>query len=298
MVTKNYCGIINLDTSPIRVVVEDLWPLRNYACFEVMEAKGMKVFHLEDHLDRLVHSMEILRLPPPPITGKLHLELKSFLRNAIREVVLYNRMPKSLTFLVRIYVTGGSTLDSFHPSSPPNLFIFAQPFSMPKFVKNANKGIKLLGINHLREFSDVKTTNYCKAEVVLPWAMGVKRCADILYFHNNCVLEGSTFNFFVVKNGIIRTAKENILSGVTRKVVIELAKKRGYEVKQREVPIFSVIYADEAFITTTTRGVWPVDEIIDCVKTTITLSEGPIALELRKAFLKYRRDYYSKIDKK
>lgn len=293
-ITQNYQGIVDWHTEPACIIIEDLWLLRGYACFEVIEAKGTIVFHMEDHLDRLVHSMEALRLPPPPITGELHLELKSFLRKAIQEVFVYNHVNNKDTFLIRIYVTGGSTLDSFHPSSPPNIFIYLQPYSMPKFVKNLDQGIKLFGVDHLQEFPQAKTVNYCKAEVMSPWVAGVKHCDDIFYFYNNYVLEGSTFNLFVVKNGIIRTSEENILHGVTRKIVIELAKKRGYKVEERRLPVFSLRYMDEVFVTSTTKGVWPVVELRKDSEKPVMLPEGCITLELRKAFQKYRRDYYNK----
>ena len=72
------------------------------------------------------------------------------------------------------------------------------------------------------------------------------------------VAEGSGQNIFVVKHGVIRTpaAYAGILKGVTRDVVIELARGAGYEVQETTLNRYDVYTADEAFFTgTASRGV-------------------------------------------
>jgi len=282
---KNYCGIINLDTFPARFIVEDSLYERGYGAFEVMEAMGTVVFHEQDHLERLFYSMEQLRFPAS-------FKADDFFHKAVREVLRKNKLKSSI---IDIRVSGGYTYDGFHLCSPPNVLIRNKPFFSKRFE---GRGARLGTICHLREFPDIKTPNYCKEETAQPYVMGVKHCDDALRVYEGKVLEISTANFFMVtrraESAVIFTAKDNILPGVTRKIVIDLAKKVGLVVREENIPISYLLYADEAFITSTTRFVWPVEKIDN-----ILLSAGPVTLKLRKAFLAYRRDYYKDLlDKK
>ena len=69
--------------------------------------------------------------------------------------------------------------------------------------------------------------------------------------------EGSGQNIFVVKHGQLRTppAYAGILKGVTRDVVIELARGAGYEVQETMLNRYDVYTADEAFFTGTAAEV-------------------------------------------
>jgi branched-chain amino acid aminotransferase len=74
--------------------------------------------------------------------------------------------------------------------------------------------------------------------------------------------ESSTQSFFVVAQEILRTAPlEIVLSGITRRAVIELARDEGVEVKVESLPRRLIESADEAFLTGTTTNIWPVERI-------------------------------------
>jgi len=77
------------------------------------------------------------------------------------------------------------------------------------------------------------------------------------------------------------------LRGVTRDIVLELASNMGYDIETRAIYAPRVYSADEVFITSTTRLVWPVVKV-----NRKKFPVGPVTLGLRKAYLKYRRDYF------
>ncbi len=83
------------------------------------------------------------------------------------------------------------------------------------------------------------------------------------------LLEGLTSNFFAVKNNAVWTAKTGILNGITRKLVLEEAEKEGIEIIYKPVKLDDLEELDEAFITSTSRGVMPVVKIDD-----ITIGNG------------------------
>jgi branched-chain amino acid aminotransferase len=70
-----------------------------------------------------------------------------------------------------------------------------------------------------------------------------------------------TSNFFYVLDGVLCTAGRGILIGVTRQTVISIAKEHGIEVRYRALPLNELENIQEAFITSSSRGVVPVVQV-------------------------------------
>lgn len=85
---------------------------------------------------------------------------------------------------------------------------------------------------------------------------------EILYVWKNKILEASRCNFFLLKNNILITPKENILYGITREKVIELAKKE-HIVEERDIEFDELFTAENCFITSTTKRIMPVVMVDD-----------------------------------
>jgi branched-chain amino acid aminotransferase len=121
---------------------------------------------------------------------------------------------------------------------------------------------------------------------------------EALLVKNGEILEGMTSNFFYViypdaerneaqtkHNAILCTAQSNILLGITRKTVIEVARGRGVEVKFEPLKLDQLTTVDEAFITSSSRGIVPVVHIDE-----VMIGEGrpgPITGELSAAYDQY-----------
>jgi branched-chain amino acid aminotransferase len=86
---------------------------------------------------------------------------------------------------------------------------------------------------------------------------------EILLTHNGRILEGMTSNFFYVRAGELYTAGRGVLSGVTRETVIRIARQAGIRVRHKALSLREIPGIDEAFITSSSRGVVPVAQIID-----------------------------------
>ena len=81
---------------------------------------------------------------------------------------------------------------------------------------------------------------------------------------NGHVSEGSAMNFFMMRNGVLITATvtDNILEGITRRSVIELAREElGLQVVERSIDRTEVFIAEEAFMTGTAAQVVAVTKI-------------------------------------
>ena len=86
---------------------------------------------------------------------------------------------------------------------------------------------------------------------------------EALFVRDGHVLEGATSNVMTVKDGTIFTAPESplILSGVTRQLVLDLAREAGIPVKQQASKEAECQRADEMFLTGTTIEILPVSSM-------------------------------------
>ena len=86
---------------------------------------------------------------------------------------------------------------------------------------------------------------------------------ELLLTHNGRILEGMTSNFFYVRDGELGTAGRGVLSGVTRETIIMITRQAGIPVRYKGLSLREIPEIDEAFITSSSRGVVPVVQIMD-----------------------------------
>lgn len=86
---------------------------------------------------------------------------------------------------------------------------------------------------------------------------------ESLLAHNGLILEGMTSNFFYLRRGELHTAGRGVLSGVTRETVITIARQAGIKVRYKAMSLREIPHIDEAFITSSSRGIVPVVQIMD-----------------------------------
>ena len=107
--------------------------------------------------------------------------------------------------------------------------------------------------------------------------------ALLLDFSGN-IAEGPGENLFIVKDNKVLTPKlGNILQGITRRSIMELAKDEGFEVLEKELKLDDIYDADEAFFTGTAAEVTVIESVDD--KKIGTESPGPITKRIKKLFL-------------
>lgn len=84
---------------------------------------------------------------------------------------------------------------------------------------------------------------------------------ESLIVKNNLIREGFTSNVYFIKDQKLITAARNILSGVTRKVILTIARQKGIPIEYRSLRIGELQSATEAFISSSSRGVVPIKSI-------------------------------------
>jgi branched-chain amino acid aminotransferase len=110
-----------------------------------------------------------------------------------------------------------------------------------------------------------------------------------MYNHLGYVAEASGDNVFTVRNGVVCAppTQAGSLDGITRDVVIDLAKKEGIGVQEKDMTRFDLYVADEMFLTGTAAEVIGVVEMDGRVIGGGV--PGPVTKRLRKLFFDYAR---------
>jgi len=239
-----------------KVGIEDIGLLRAYGIYDGLATFNGKPFRFTDHWNRFIDGAHALNLNIP-IT-------EDSCEKKITEIVEKSGLnpPAGGRATIRMILTGGQTIEGINYNFENSTFyITAEKFeSLPE--KYFKKGAKLVTYNHLREMPKHKTINYIQAVNLQNWRKEEK-AVEILYVNDGEVLECTTSNIFLVKNKTLITPAENILGGITKKVVLELAGKAGYEIEERIVYQDELKTADEIFITSSFKDVVPMVKIDD-----------------------------------
>jgi len=103
----------------------------------------------------------------------------------------------------------------------------------------------------------IKTTEFILRRQPYPLAQQ-ERYEHLLLDHDQKILEGSSSNFFGVEHGGLRTSGPGVLEGITRKVLVHIARETGIALDERAIPLSHVGRLDEAFLSSSTRGVVPI----------------------------------------
>ncbi len=98
--------------------------------------------------------------------------------------------------------------------------------------------------------------------------------------------EGPGFNLFFVKDGVLYTPGRNILMGITRQSVIDIAADLKLPLRIGDYEADALLQADEAFVTSTAGGVMPLASV---GPTSFAGGPGPISRQIRMEYWSRRR---------
>lgn len=263
-----------VDEAEALISARDTGLLHAAGVFTTMRAIAGKVFRLDAHLQRLRASCEALFIPLLP--------KDDVLRQAVDELLARNTLTDAR---LRLTVTRGmADQDPIHGLrlTPTTLLTAAplEPYPAEYYAKGLT--VILLDDQKLNPY-DVqaghKTLNYLSRLAALRSA-NQRGAGEALWFNvHNYLQSGSISNVFVVKDGVLITPptnielrdpavagltaypKSDVLPGVTRATVMELAGGGGLGVKLASLTVNELLEADEVFLTNSIMGVMPVCRI-------------------------------------
>ncbi|MBT3188812.1 MAG: aminotransferase IV [Anaerolineae bacterium] len=234
-----------LSTSKGGIGISDLALQRGYGVFDYARTYNRKLFHFDDNLHRLRLSASKLhlKLPIPDI------EITAVAEQLIRESTLN-------TPSIRLILTGGYSASPFFKD--PNFIIIAE--ELPTYPASVySLGVKLIKVEYQRELPHVKSINYMNSIRLEPLRRE-KNAFDILYYSENGVTECPRSNFFIFQGDRLVTPSSHVLHGITREIILKLASDH-FPIEVRKIDPGELSTIDEAFITSTSKGIIPVTTI-------------------------------------
>lgn len=232
------------------IPVDDLALLRGIGVFDLLRTYNGRPYFLDAHIDRLENSAREIDLNLP----WTHDEIASI----VKETLARNDIPEAN---IRIVVTGGPSIDFMTPCGPPRLLVLISP--TPKIPEKwYTDGVKIISWEVERPIPGAKSINYISASMALKKAAAQGAIEALYIDRHGLALECTTANIFAFIDGRLITPGRGILSGVTRKVVLELAEPL-FPIDIRDISRTELMSADEVFITGTSKVVVPVVKIDD-----------------------------------
>ena len=219
--------------------LDEIWqrlPLGAYTTLRTFD--GCRLIRLDDHLDRLEHSARLAGAP-----AALH-------RPAVRRV-LSGLLPLAGGGEARV------RLLLAYGDAAGDVYVGVDPLR-PPVPEKYELGVRCVTCDLSRPNPRSKSSAFIgpsrRARASLP--PGVEEA--LMVGLSGELLEGLTSNFFAWRAGALWTADDGILIGITRAIVLEQARAAGHTVHLSPVRRADAATLDEAFITSSTRGVLPV----------------------------------------
>ena len=286
MSLKVYISGKYYDKEDAKISVFDHGLLYGDGVFEGIRAYRGKPFCLYEHLDRLYESARAIRLTIP-----LN---KAQLGNAIEETVRVNGIEDGY---IRVIVTRGVGYLGLDPNktSNPQVIIIADHIELYP-AELYEKGLRIVTVSTVRNHPNalsprIKSLNYLNNILAQMEATDAGAAEALMLNHLGEVAECSGDNIFIVKHQMLYTPPKTagILEGITRNLVMRLAREAGYQVFEQSLVRHDIYTADECFLTGTAAEIVPV---VECDGRTIGSGKpGPITQELRKRFEQLTRQH-------
>lgn len=212
------------------------WNLKGKGVFETFRSYAGRFFLLEEHLKRLNRGLERFHIEPPFSRNKIF--------HLLPEILRVNQIKK--TARIRISVWKDKNKIQFSIVALPY-----QLFSQKQYQNGFKALVFPKRLNRSINSSHIKSIDYQLNFKALRFAES-RGCQEVIFLNkNNEITEGSRSNVFLIKEGKFLTPalKCGCLKGITRQMVIQLAKQVGIKVYQKSLSLSDVLNCDEAFLT-------------------------------------------------
>ncbi|MEK6765862.1 MAG: branched-chain-amino-acid transaminase [Planctomycetota bacterium] len=223
--------------------------------FEGIRCYNGNVFRFSEHIDRLYDSARAISM-------KIQLT-KDELKDAVINTLKANNLKNSYIRLIVTRGVGKLGLNPFNCSKSQIIIItdFIQLYSKELYEKGLNAIIVATIRNHSNALNpNIKSLNYLNNILAKIECINAGATEGIMLNKDGYVAEGTGDNIFIVKNNEVLTppTSAGILIGITRNVVMELAKEAGMTVREEQLTRNDLYNADECFLTGTAAEIIPV----------------------------------------
>jgi branched-chain amino acid aminotransferase len=254
--------------------------------YEVARTYGGKLYLLDEHLARLESSAKLARM----ILGQ---SAAQYREECVRTVRAFHGMPGQggREAYCRLIVSRGTGKIGFGLNclTSPTLFtIIVQPLDAPgeaQYKRGAHLAFSERVRNDRRALDPaMKSGNYLNSLLAFLEANAADQDDAILCDYEGHVTEGTTFNVFYVRRGIVATPPLDIgiLDGLTRRQVLAHCSREGIPFRETRFPRERMFEADECFLTSTIKEVFPITQLDG--KPVADGAMGPVTRRLLELF--------------
>lgn len=223
--------------------------------FETLRAYQGRIFRLDEHLKRLKKSARGLKISLP--------QTLPVIRRHLEETLLVNHLKNAL---LRICISRGVGPIGLDPAlcRQPTFVIIPRVFNGYN-PRQYHHGLKVSIVSVRRTprpamDSQIKSANFLNNILAKIQAKRNQADEGLMLGINGYLTEGTISNFFIVTHGRLYTpaVDQGILAGITRRLVIDLAKQADIPVKEARLLPSDLYKADECFLTNTSMEIMPV----------------------------------------
>ena len=251
-------GLINGQIMPIddiKVSPFDRGYLFGDAVYEVVPIFNGQLFHLEQHLDRLASSLDAIGFSIP--------QVKETFKADIKKLMQANSFDESGS--VYLQISRGLSkprLHDFSQDTSPTCFAYLSTSSTTPFDEIKQGGDAILLEDTRWGRCDIKSTNLL-ANCLAKEEARQRGAFEAILFRNGFITEASASTVFtVIDNELVTTPlSPNILPGITRNLILDLAKSHDIAVSERAFTVKEIITAKEVFISSSTKDLFPIVKI-------------------------------------
>ncbi len=247
--------------------------------YEVLRVYNAVPFAVADHLERLVNSAAAIEMELPWSKAQLAAITEDLLvQSGIREAMVYIQLSRGTAHRNHLY----------DPQLTPNLLITVR--KMPDIDPSAyTKGLSMITQPEFRwQLCHIKSISLLSSVLAKNRAARAGAAEAVFVMEDGTVTECSASNIFIYSSGALLThpANNRILSGITRKHVLQTARALGIDTREEPFIITDLLAAGEVFFTNSISEVAPVIKVDDHIIGSGT--PGPVTRQIHSAFITLR----------
>ena len=254
--------------------------------YEVIPVYGKRLFRLDEHLDRLNNSLDATRIPNP--------YPESEWKKILSQIVMKNEAEDQSIYL---QVTRGVAKrdHAFPEKVTPTVFMMSSPL-VTTTKEMFDKGVAAITLDDIRwQYCNIKAITLLPNILLRQTAMD-EGAQEAILVRDGEVTEGSASNIFIVIDGVIKTPPKSsrLLPGVTRDLVVELAKDNNMQWLEANFSRTELEAADEIWLTSSMKEVMPILKLND--EPVGDGKPGTITRQMYQIFQDYKADLKRDLD--
>lgn len=251
--------------------------------YELIPIYNQHIFYIENHLQRLKSSLDLINIDPSIIDDKNIIDI-------IKELISANNY---VNHYIYIHISRGVDKTRNHVytnSCKPTLLIMGENYT-PFSKDDLQKGKRAIIEDDYRWLkSNIKSTSLL-ANVLIKNKAYAEQAYEALLIRDDFLTEGSASNVFIVHDNIIKTPSlsNKLLPGITRKFLTDLMKKHNFKFSESEISKNDLFNSDEIFCSSSTNPVVPITQLD---KTVISKEAGPVSMKLYELAQDFIKESY------